>query len=394
MMNETVFRELTAFYKKHYSEIRAREDHKWRAVEAFRAAAPMSAADFPAALAEGLGKTGNLLDSGYYYPRTALFMMMKKDPEAVRGMFEDLYREQDGVFDRVEIFSAKARALRKKYFSQAELPDDDQDEHAVSVYLFLRYPETHYIYKYTAFRAAAELLNTGYVPRRNDRRNLPAYYSLCGELNRRIRDDAELLSMEEARRSEFPGADPEYHLLTEDLVICAATYFRHPEMFGTAGTPERAGKLRLSGEKREMPLEAVPFFDPVEIARYEDSLRDAGLAFVLQQERMKVRSYRISAKKQPRILNAGSALGEGYDILSYDRRGEELRIAVRVTTGSENESFTVSEAERRVSAMDPAHFRLYRVYAFDPADGTGKYSVFRGDLTPFCVNPERYRIML
>ena len=120
----------------------------------------------------------------------------------------------------------------------------------------------------------------------------------------------------------------------------------------------------------------------------------AGLAFVLAQERLKVRSYRISAKKQPRILNAGSALGEGYDILSYDRRGEELRIAVRITTGSENESFSVSEAERRVSAMDPAHFRLYRVYAFDPAEGTGKYSVFKGDLTPFCVNPERYRIML
>ena len=157
-MNRDRLREVLEFYKTHYEEIRRREDYKWEASAAWQAASPMSAADFPEALREGLKKTGNLLDSGHYYPRTALFMLMDRDPEAVRYMFTDLYREADPVGDRITIFSEKAGALRRKYYTDEELPDDDQDEHAVSVYLFLRYPEKYYIYKYSAFRAAAALL--------------------------------------------------------------------------------------------------------------------------------------------------------------------------------------------------------------------------------------------
>ena len=107
-MNRDRLREVLAFYKTHYEELRRREDYKWEASAAWKAADPMRAADFPEALREGLKKTGNLLDSGHYYPRTALFMLMDRDPEAVRYMFEDLFREEDPVGDRITIFSEKA----------------------------------------------------------------------------------------------------------------------------------------------------------------------------------------------------------------------------------------------------------------------------------------------
>ena len=54
--------------------------------------------------------------------------------------------------------------------------------------------------------------------------------------------------------------------------------------------------------EKEQPLEAVPFYDPVEIARYEEQLRDAALRFILSQERLRVREYRLPAKKQPEAL--------------------------------------------------------------------------------------------
>ena len=90
-MNQTELNKVMNFYIRHYDEIRRREDYKWEAAAAWQASAPMKASSFPEALRAGLKKAGNLLDSGYYYPKTALFMMLSRDPEAVEYMFEDLF---------------------------------------------------------------------------------------------------------------------------------------------------------------------------------------------------------------------------------------------------------------------------------------------------------------
>ncbi|MBQ7535829.1 MAG: DUF3883 domain-containing protein [Stomatobaculum sp.] len=392
-MNHTELDKVLHFYIRHYDEIRRREDYKWEAASAWQAAAPMKAASFPEALRAGLKKTGNLLDSGYYYPKTALFMMLSRDPEAVEYMFEDLFCEKDDVFDRIAVFMMKAGALRKKWFTQEELPGDDQDEHAVSVYLSFEMPEKYYIYKYSVFRAAALLLDHSYVPQRKDPRNLPEYFRFCDMVRKEVLASEELLKLEQARREAFPGADPEYRLLTEDLLICAATYYAKPELFEEDGTAEKAERFRLAPVKKSVPLEAVPFYDPVEIARYEEQLREAALKFIVSQERLRVREYRLPARKQPEALGTGRAMGEGYDVLSYDRRGETIFISVKATAGQESEAFRITEAERRKSAADPDHYRLYRVYGFRMEEGSGRYSIYRGDLSAFCLNTERYLVM-
>ena len=269
-MNQTELNKVMNFYIRHYDEIRRREDYKWEAAAAWQASAPMKASSFPEALRAGLKKAGNLLDSGYYYPKTALFMMLSRDPEAVEYMFEDLFCEKDDVYDRIAVFMMKAGALRKKWFTQEELPGDDQDEHAVSVYLSFEMPEKYYIYKYSVFRAAAILLDHSYVPRRKDARNLPEYFSFCEQVRKEVLASGELLRLEQPRREAFPGVDPEYRLLTEDILICAATYYAKPELFEESGTAEKAEQFRLVPVKKELPLEAVPFYDPVEIARYEE----------------------------------------------------------------------------------------------------------------------------
>ena len=306
-MNHTELNKVMSFYIRHYDEIRRREDYKWEAAAAWQAAAPMKASSFPEALRAGLKKAGNLLDSGYYYPKTALFMLLSRDPEAVEYMFEDLFCEKDDVFDRIAVFMMKAGALRKKWFTQEELPGDDQDEHAVSVYLSFEMPEKYFIYKYSVFRAAAHLLDHSYVPRRKDARNLPEYFSFCEEVRKEVLACGELLSLEQPRRAAFPGVDPEYRLLTEDLLICAATYYARPELFEESGTAEKAERFRLVPVKKELPLEAVPFYDPVEIARYEEQLREAALKFIVSQERLRVREYRLPARKQPEALGTGRA---------------------------------------------------------------------------------------
>lgn len=394
-MNYTELDAVIGFYLQHYEEIQRRENYKWEAVAEFQTAAPMAQSDgsFPDALRAGLKKSGNLLDSGYYFPRTALFMLLSRDADAVHMMFEDLYREADDVFDRVTVFMLKARELRRKYFTQEELPDEDQDEHAVSVYLSFQRPDLYYIYKYSVFRATAKLFDYGYVPQRKDARNLSEYFRFCEKVRQRLLGCEALLKREEERRAQYPLSDPEYRLLTEDILICAATYYANPGMFEAEGTEEKAKKFRLTPVKKELPLETVPFYDAAEIQKYEAQLHESALRFILEQERLKVRGYRLSAKKQPVVLSPGAARGEGYDLLSYDRRGEELYIVVKETEGPESESFRISEAERKRSELSPEHCCLYRVYEFRTEEERGKYSVYRGDLTPLCLNPACYRVM-
>jgi hypothetical protein len=132
----------------------------------------------------------------------------------------------------------------------------------------------------------------------------------------------------------------------------------------------------------------------VEIVKYESSLSDAAEKFILRQEQIKVTSFRIAARKQPLLMSAGEGRGKGYDILSYNRHGEQIFITVKATAGAEDESFTVSEAERKKSTQVPDRYYLYRVFRFNQTGGTGEYSVWHGDLTPLCQNKDRYKVVL
>jgi len=382
------------FYKKHYKEIRLRENYKWEAAAEFKRADVMKAQDFPAALKEGLSGTGNLLDSGFYYPKTNLLLFLKKDQEYLRQMFVNLYNEDTDVKVRTENFMKNAATMQRKYFSATELSDNDQDEHAVSVYLFLQYPEKYYIYRYTVFRAFAREIDYSYIPPRKSDRNLPEYHQFCEALRKFLMKDKELMELEEERHRTYQEADPAYHLLTQDILICGTTYFRHAGLFGEKGKAIRADRFRLKPVKQEVTLEAIPFYDPVEIVKYETGLSDEAEKFILRQEQIKVTSYRIAARKQPVLMSAGEGRGKGYDILSYNRHGEQIFITVKATAGAEDESFTVSEAERKKSTQVPDRYYLYRVFRFSQTGGTGEYSVWHGDLTPLCQNKDRYRVIL
>jgi len=381
--------QIISFYKKHYKEIRLRENYKWEAAAEFKRADFLHAEDFSSAFKEAYSGTGNLLDSGYYFPRTNLFLFLKKDPVYLKKMFEYLYDEDMDPYVRIRNFITNAWTMQHKYFTAAELPDHDQDEHAVSVYLFLQYPEKYYIYRYTTFHSFAREIDYSYIPPRKSDRNLPEFFQFCEGLRKYIIKDRELLKLEEERQQTYKNADPAYHLLTQDILICGTTYFRHPELFGRKDIPARAGKFKQEPVREEMKLAAIPFYDPVEIMKYETELLDAAAGFILEQEKIRVSSYRIAVKKKPERMQPG----EGADISSFDRHGNRIYIAVKATAGAENDSFEITEAERLKSRLYPEQYYLYRVFRFSLSSGTGEYSVRRGDLSSFCINSDRYRVV-
>ena len=59
--------------------------------------------------------------------------------------------------------------------------------------------------------------------------------------------------------------------------------------------------------------------------------------------------------------------GAGYDILSFDSKGEERLLEVKTTVGGSTTPFFLSENERLLSTERPDEFRLFRLYDFNRA---------------------------
>lgn len=84
--------------------------------------------------------------------------------------------------------------------------------------------------------------------------------------------------------------------------------------------------------------------------------------------------------------------GAGYDILSFDPDGTELYIEVKTTRGDEQSDFYLSANELAFFKAHQAQFAIYRVCEFDPATGSGKVFILRGeDISNLSLEPLSYR---
>ena len=145
MINLTVLDKIEDAYLKHLPDhFHGMEDFKWEAIQHFQNNWKIDAADFGEMLDLCLAKTYSLLASGYYYARKMIVLFAKEDPEGVRELFRMLYDESRDLADRVNAFMAYAED-RKRNYNGSDWKNTFQDLRAISVYLWLMYPDKYYI---------------------------------------------------------------------------------------------------------------------------------------------------------------------------------------------------------------------------------------------------------
>ena len=82
--------------------------------------------------------------------------------------------------------------------------------------------------------------------------------------------------------------------------------------------------------------------------------------------------------------------GEGYDILSWDDKGNEIHIEVKTTSGNLKDRIVVTKDEHLKSISDPSYW-IYRVYDFDKRDKTGKIKKIKGSFEgSFKMEPSQF----
>ncbi len=209
------------------------ERFKWVAVRTFRDNWNIEAEDFADMLSRSLSETGSLLISANRYPRGMIEEFAGIAPEEVRSMFRKLYDEDGGVdvIDRIEDFKNSSVELLKKYGSRTDNINHYQDENVISTYLWLRYPDKYYIYKYSVVKAVAEELDDNCKIKKSEYRdNLKNFFRLYDEICECVIADEELTSFLQERLaienlSDERWSDLSCHTLTVDLGFHIANYY-------------------------------------------------------------------------------------------------------------------------------------------------------------------------
>ena len=217
MFNQLRLKEALRQYKKdfvatHWNE----EKYKWEAVKCFQDNWDIHAADFENMLSQSLSKTSNLLASTNNFPAGMIIEFAHAAPEKVRAMFMDLFDESKDVFGRIESFKKQSNILLKKYKSTAK--QHYQHENAITTYLWLRYPDKYYVYKYSEARSVSNKLDSNYKFKKGSYTdNLKSFYDFYNEIRESLKRDSTLIDLFKSQLTDDCYPDSELRTLTFDV---------------------------------------------------------------------------------------------------------------------------------------------------------------------------------
>lgn len=225
MFDKFRLKEALVKYKENFvSSQWGNEKYKWEAVKCFQDNWDVSATDFADMLTRSLSKTYNLLASMNNFPAKMIQSFAKTAPEEVRAMFIALFDESKDVVTRIIAFKDQSSILLERYGNGAG--QHYQYENAVSTYLWLRYPDKYYIYKYGEIKTTADELGSDlHFKKGAYADNLRNFYALYDEICEELKKDNELLALVKSQITDTCYPDPECRTLTIDVGFYISRYY-------------------------------------------------------------------------------------------------------------------------------------------------------------------------
>lgn len=217
MFDQFRLKDVLAQYKQNFVSTQwGNEKYKWEAVKWFQDNWDVNAADFPEMLSRSLDKTFNLLASNNNFPKGMIVGFAKAAPEEVRAMFIALFDESQDVFERMNAFKMQSSILLEKYGNGAA--QHYQYENAISTYLWLRYPDKYYIYKFGEVKTVASELESDYRFKKGAYAdNIRNFLKLYDEISVTLKEDTELVNLFQSQLTDTCYPDPELKTLTIDV---------------------------------------------------------------------------------------------------------------------------------------------------------------------------------
>ncbi len=225
MFNEHKLDSIITEYKKQFIQSQwLKEKFKWEAVKCFQDNWDISTDNFTEMLINSLAKTGNLLSSKNNFPKDTIINLSKLYPNEVRKMFIELFDENKNIYKRISTFKENSEALFKK--PQKIGNSHYQTENAITIYLWLRYPDKYYIYKFSEVIAVSNELESNYIFKRGEfANNIENFFNFYDEICSKLQSDTELKSMLNSVITDTCYSDPKLKTLTLDVGFFISRYY-------------------------------------------------------------------------------------------------------------------------------------------------------------------------
>lgn len=230
MIDHARFEEALTRYKNDFATITwENERYKWEAVKHFQDNWNINADDFANMLDQALAKTYNLLASMNNFPKGMIIELSHIAPEDVRAMFINLFDEKKDYWERISQFKKDSERILQKWKGNDPSRTNKahyQNENAITTYLWLRYPDRYYIYKYGEAHKVTQELNSNHAIKQGRyAENTRNHLALYDEINTELRKDEELRKLLDANLTPKCYPDPEMRTLTIDFGFYIS---RHP----------------------------------------------------------------------------------------------------------------------------------------------------------------------
>jgi 5-methylcytosine-specific restriction protein B len=232
--------EIIKQYKADFPKRDEEERYKWEAIKCFQEHWQIDAGNFAEMLNQALEKSANLLTSQNMYAKSAIVYYAEKDPEKVRKMFSFLYDEDADLIERIKNFADEAEEIKERFKEPGKILQHYQTFRVICVYLFFKYPDKYYLFQFNKYKTFAEKIGYESNIVQGDDQNIIGYIDMCDLVLERVIQDKELQAMSQGRLDANCYADPQLHMLTDDIVYFGSKVNGHNEKISKEGNPKMA----------------------------------------------------------------------------------------------------------------------------------------------------------
>ena len=128
------------------------------------------------------------------------------------------------MYKRINTFKMQSTVLLKKY--RNETIQHYQYENAISTYLWLRFPNKYYIYKFGEVKIVASELKSDYHFKKGAYAdNIRNFLKLYDEISEVLKEDTELVNLFQSQLTDTCYPDPELKTLTIDIGFYISRYY-------------------------------------------------------------------------------------------------------------------------------------------------------------------------
>ena len=244
MFNKEIFNEALDYFKKDFDDNWKKNKEKLQAIKNFQDKWDINADDFASMLYSALIKARSIIEPYSGFSFSALIKMTKDYSEDIRNCFKDLYDEnKEDYATRIDTFINNISTIWDRYGDTEH--NHYQNYNAISVYMWLRYPDKYYIYKYEASRNASIKLETNYsFTKGKSKENIANLTKFCDEICNALNEDDELKQMVKQRIDDSCYDDPKLKALTITFIYFVNDFisklkpYDKDGWFGTDFNPE------------------------------------------------------------------------------------------------------------------------------------------------------------